>query len=286
MFSFEVTEALHEFLWEGQRPAYWYREPEVGETLHVRLPAAGTVMLAHSAATLTPTEVFRLRVEGESLRSHPFWSDLYLPKLSYRRCSCPRRCPMCNLQNPPDSEACRCGFEFGTLEADGTHCTACGEPNVFVYAVGWDDVLQSAMITGQNRNDELLRPIAQSPLQFLASEFEHIEEPMSSLMFGPGSTPIIEDSEYQRVFQKYRDQLIHQGYPREIADSYAKQYAVAALEQSDGSFSQFSHQPTKPASAARAQPNPVTPRSLGWTTTTTKPWAAPFPLLSLGAASR
>ena len=69
-------------------------------------------MLAHSAATLTPTEVFRLRVEGESLRSHPFWSDLYLPKLSYRRCSCPRRCPMCNLQNPPDSEACRCGFEF------------------------------------------------------------------------------------------------------------------------------------------------------------------------------
>ena len=132
----------------------------------------------------------------------------------------------------------------------------------------------------------MLRPIAQSPLQFLASEFEHIEEPMSSLMFGPGSTPIIEDSEYQRVFQKYRDQLIHQGYPREIADPYAKQYAVAALEQSDGSFSQFSHQPTNRLQPRALNQTPSPPRSLGWTTTTTKPWAAPFPLLSLRAASR
>lgn len=206
VFSFEMTETLHEFLWEGQRPAYWYREPEVGETLHVRLPAAGTVVLAHSAATLTPTEVFRLRVEGESLRSHPFWSDLYLPKFSYRRCSCPRRCPICSLQNPPDSKVCQCGFEFGALEAEGSHCPTCGEPNVFVYAVGWNDVLQSAMITGQNRNDELLRPVAQSPLQFLAGEFEHIEEPMSSLMFGPGSTPVIEGSENQLLREHFRNQ--------------------------------------------------------------------------------
>ena len=149
---------------------------------------------------------------------------------------------------------------------------------MFVYAVGWDDVLQSAMITGQNRNDELLRPIAQSPLQFLASEFEHIEEPMSSLMFGPDSTPVIEDPAYQR----FLNGLNEQGIKGQTAHEFALQYVAADSAQR---ASMEAHTFPQLPPNVRAQANPVTPEGLGWTTTTTKPWVAPFPLLSLRAAS-